>query len=47
MKSLFKSQQLGDLIERGFVEQDKMAKLRENKKKDSKALFFIQHKPFF
>ena len=43
MKTLFKSQDLWDLIENGYSEpDDDEARLKENKKKDSKALFFIQ-----
>lgn len=42
MKTLFKSQELWDLMEHGYNEQDEDSRLRENKKKDSKALFFIQ-----
>ncbi|XP_058008474.1 uncharacterized protein LOC131182952 [Hevea brasiliensis] len=42
MKTLFKSQDLWDLVKNGFADPDEEARLRENKKKDSKALFFIQ-----
>ncbi|KAH1098416.1 hypothetical protein J1N35_015337 [Gossypium stocksii] len=42
MKTLFKSQDLWDLVENGYTEPDEEARLKENKKKDSKALFFIQ-----
>ena len=43
MKTLFKSQDLWDLVENGYSEpDDDEARLKENKKKDSKALFFIQ-----
>lgn len=42
MKTLFKSQELWDLVENGYSEIDEEAKLRENKKRDSKALFYIQ-----
>ncbi|GAV66781.1 DUF4219 domain-containing protein/UBN2 domain-containing protein [Cephalotus follicularis] len=42
MKTLFKFQDLWDLVEIGSAEQDEEGRLRENKKKDSKALFFIQ-----
>ncbi|KAE8732422.1 senescence-associated protein DIN1-like [Hibiscus syriacus] len=41
MKTLFKSQDLWDLVENGYTEPDEEARLRDNKK-DSKALFFIQ-----
>ncbi|GKE42540.1 putative gag-pol polyprotein, identical, partial [Tanacetum coccineum] len=43
MKTLFKSQDLWDLVENGFANevQDEQ-RTKENKKKDSKALFFIQ-----
>ncbi|KAH0633582.1 hypothetical protein KY284_036368 [Solanum tuberosum] len=42
MKTLFKSQELWDLVEKGYAEEDEAQRLRENKKKDSKALFYIQ-----
>ncbi|URD85001.1 Retrotransposon protein [Musa troglodytarum] len=42
MKTLFKSQDLWDLIENGYADPDEETRLRENRKKDSKALFFIQ-----
>ncbi|KAK2975599.1 hypothetical protein RJ640_003036 [Escallonia rubra] len=42
VKTLFKSQELWDLVENGYADQDDEAKLRETRKKDSKALFFIQ-----
>ena len=42
MKTLFKSQELWDLVEHGYNTQDEETRLKENKKKDSKALFFIQ-----
>ena len=43
MKTLFKSQDLWDLIEDGYDEKEKdEQKLKENKKKDAKALFFLQ-----
>ena len=42
MKTLFKSQELWDLVENGFVDPDEENRLRENRKRDSKALFFIQ-----
>ncbi|KAK2994884.1 hypothetical protein RJ640_002760 [Escallonia rubra] len=42
MKTLFKSQELSDLVENGYADQDDEARLRENRKKDSNALFFIQ-----
>ena len=42
MKTLFKSQDLWDLIENGYADPDDEIRLRENRKKDSKALFFIQ-----
>ncbi|XP_039007800.1 uncharacterized protein LOC120135620 [Hibiscus syriacus] len=42
MKTLFKSQDIWDLVENGYIEPDEEARLRDNKKKDSKALFFIQ-----
>ncbi|RVW94747.1 Retrovirus-related Pol polyprotein from transposon TNT 1-94 [Vitis vinifera] len=42
MKTLFKSQDLWDLVENGYPYPDEEARLKENTKKDSKALFFIQ-----
>ncbi|XP_047270516.1 uncharacterized protein LOC124899617 [Capsicum annuum] len=42
MKTLFKSSELWDLVENGYAEEDEAQRLRENKKKDSKALFYIQ-----
>ncbi|XP_073040319.1 uncharacterized protein [Primulina eburnea] len=42
MKTLFKSQDLWDLVENGYSEEDEEAKVKENKKRDAKALFFIQ-----
>ena len=41
---MFRSQGLRDLVETGYQDPDEgQAKLKENKKKDSKALFYIQH----
>ncbi|XP_049358800.1 uncharacterized protein LOC125823464 [Solanum verrucosum] len=42
MNTLFKSQELWDLVEKGYAEEDEARGLRENKKKDSKALCYIQ-----
>ncbi|XP_021602892.1 uncharacterized protein LOC110608005 [Manihot esculenta] len=44
MKTLFKSQDLWDLVENGYADSDSddEARLKEIKKRDSKALFFIQ-----
>ncbi|KAA3475373.1 UBN2 domain-containing protein [Gossypium australe] len=42
MKTLFKSQELWDLVENRYPDDDGEAKLRENQKRDNKALFFIQ-----
>ncbi|XP_073301409.1 uncharacterized protein [Primulina huaijiensis] len=43
MKTLFKSQDLWDLVEGGFNDDDAdESRLRENRKKDSKALFILQ-----
>ena len=43
MKTLFRSQDLWDLVESRFYEKDNdEGQLKENKKKDSKALFIIQ-----
>ena len=41
MKNLFMSQELWDLVEKGYAEEDEAQRLCENKK-DSKALFYIQ-----
>lgn len=41
MKTLFKSQELWDLVEKGYAKEDEVQTLRENKK-DSKARFYIQ-----
>lgn len=47
MKTLFKSQDLWDLVEYGFVDledpdEEAEERLKETKKKDAKALFLIQ-----
>ena len=42
MKSLSKSQELWYLVEKGYAEEDEVQRLQENKKKDSKDLFYIQ-----
>lgn len=45
MKTMFRSQELWDLVENGFEDQNPPEpdqRLRENRKKDAKALFFIQ-----
>ncbi|WOG87728.1 hypothetical protein DCAR_0206959 [Daucus carota subsp. sativus] len=42
MKTLLKSQDLWDMVETGYKDKDEESKLRENKKKDSKALVIIQ-----
>lgn len=43
MKTLFKSQELRELVDKGYSDPDTDAtRLRENKKKDLKALFIIQ-----
>ncbi|PHU02632.1 hypothetical protein BC332_27883 [Capsicum chinense] len=42
MKTLFKSQDLWDLIETGYADSDEKQRLKKNKKKDAKALFFLQ-----
>ncbi|VFQ83594.1 unnamed protein product [Cuscuta campestris] len=41
-KTLLKSQDLWDFVELGYADPDEANKLRENKKKDSKALAIIQ-----
>lgn len=42
MRTLFKSQELWDLVDVGYSDKEEEAKVRENRKRDSKALFFIQ-----
>ncbi|KAA8545391.1 hypothetical protein F0562_020175 [Nyssa sinensis] len=42
MMTLFKSQDLWDLVEQGYGDPDEETRLKENKKKDSKALVIIQ-----
>ena len=42
MKTILESQDLWDLVEHGFVDLDEENRLRDNKKKDTKALVFIQ-----
>lgn len=42
MRTLFRSQDLWEFVENGFPEQDEEGKLRENRKKDAKALYLIQ-----
>ena len=42
MKTLLKSQDLRDLVERGYADPDEESRLQENNKKDSKALVIIQ-----
>ncbi|CAL5412844.1 unnamed protein product [Camellia sinensis] len=42
MMTLFKSQDLWDLVEQGYADPDEETRLKENKKKDSKALVIIQ-----
>ena len=43
MKTLFISQDLWELIEKGYTEEGVVAEsLRDHRKKDAKALFFIQ-----
>ena len=42
MKTLFRSQELWDLVEHGFEDPNDDARLKDNRRKDSKALFFIQ-----
>ena len=41
MKTLFISQDLWELMEKGYQNSDDETGLKENGKKDSKALFFI------
>lgn len=41
MKTVFRSQELWELVEKDMVEEEDEAKLRESKKKDSKALCLI------
>lgn len=42
MQTLFKSQELWEIVEDEVPDEADEAKVRENKKKDAKALFFIQ-----
>ncbi|KAK3029226.1 hypothetical protein RJ639_039306 [Escallonia herrerae] len=42
MRTLLKSQDLWDLVEQGYPDPNEESKLKENKKKDSKALVIIQ-----
>lgn len=42
MKTILKSQDLWDFVERGYADPDEENRLRDNKKKDAKALVFIQ-----
>ncbi|GAV89754.1 hypothetical protein CFOL_v3_33167 [Cephalotus follicularis] len=42
IRTLFKSQDLWELVHNGIVDPNDEVRLRENRKKDSKALFFIQ-----
>ncbi|KAK2977519.1 hypothetical protein RJ640_029403 [Escallonia rubra] len=42
MRTLLKSQDLWDLVEQGYPDPDEESRLKENKKKDSKALVIIQ-----
>ncbi|KAA0032274.1 putative gag-pol polyprotein, identical [Cucumis melo var. makuwa] len=42
MKTLLRSQDLWDLVEQGYADPDDEGTLRENRKKDSKALVIIQ-----
>ena len=42
MKILFKPQDVWDLVENDYADPDEKAKLKKNRRKDSKALFFIQ-----
>ncbi|KAK8475951.1 hypothetical protein V6N11_063162 [Hibiscus sabdariffa] len=42
MQTLFKSQDLWELVEEGIPETDDAAKTKENKKKDAKALYLLQ-----
>ena len=41
MKTLFISQDLWEFVEKGYQTSDDETGLKENRKKDSKALFFI------
>lgn len=43
MKTLFKSQDLWEIVDKGYSDPDSDANiLKDNKRKDAKALFFIQ-----
>ncbi|XP_039145762.1 uncharacterized protein LOC120283003 [Dioscorea cayenensis subsp. rotundata] len=42
MKTLFRAEDLWDLVEKGYADPDEETRLRENTKKDAKALYLIQ-----
>ena len=42
MRTLFKSQDLWDYVENGYDETGEEARVKDDQKKDLKALFFIQ-----
>ena len=42
MRTLFKSQDLWDYVENGYDESGEEARVKDDRKKYSKALFFIQ-----
>lgn len=42
MKTFFKSQELRDLVEKGYAEKDEAQRLQENNKEDSTTQFCIQ-----
>lgn len=50
MKTLFHSHDFWEIVDKDFSEEGDESKLKENKKKDSSALFLIQqalHRPLF
>ena len=42
LKTLFRSQDLWELMDKGILEDEEEARLKETKKKDAKALFISQ-----
>ena len=41
MKTLFRSQDLWELVEKGFSKHEEEARVKENRKRDASALYFI------
>lgn len=42
MRTMFISQELWELVETGYDDSDDEKKLKDNRKRDAKALFFLQ-----